>query len=152
MPLDRIKAMPVADLCEDNAHLYLWCPNGLLPEALEVVKAWGFTFRSPISPGSGWEITSEMPARYVFLPLVVKNPRSSSAPSQIGSLLPSRNIATNQRSNLRLLSGCRTVLIWKCSLAAVDRDGTAGALRLPAGAISSSLATPPRYIRKNYQN
>lgn len=48
MPLDRIKAMPVADLCEDNAHLYLWCPNGLLPEALEVVKAWGFIFRSPI--------------------------------------------------------------------------------------------------------
>lgn len=45
MSLDRIKAMPVADLCEDNAHLYLWCPNGLLPEALEVIKAWGFTFR-----------------------------------------------------------------------------------------------------------
>ncbi len=48
MPLDRIKAMPVADLCEDDSHLFLWCPNGLLPEALEVVKAWGFTFRSPI--------------------------------------------------------------------------------------------------------
>ncbi|MDE6995273.1 MAG: cytosine methyltransferase, partial [Lachnospiraceae bacterium] len=40
--------MPVAELCEDNAHLYLWCPNGLLPQALEVIKAWGFTFRSPI--------------------------------------------------------------------------------------------------------
>ena len=38
-PLERIKAMPVADLCEDNAHLYLWCPNGLIPEALEVIKA-----------------------------------------------------------------------------------------------------------------
>lgn len=45
MSLERIKAMPLADLCEDNAHLYLWCPNGLLPEALEVVKAWGFKFR-----------------------------------------------------------------------------------------------------------
>lgn len=49
MSLDRIKAMPVADLCDESAsHLYLWCPNGLLPEALEVIKAWGFTFRSPI--------------------------------------------------------------------------------------------------------
>ena len=28
MSLERIKAMPVADLCENNAHLYLWCPNG----------------------------------------------------------------------------------------------------------------------------
>lgn len=39
MSLERIKAIPVAGLCEDNSHLYLWCPNGLLPEALEVVKA-----------------------------------------------------------------------------------------------------------------
>lgn len=45
MPLERIKAMPVADLCEENAHLYLWCPNGLIPQALEVIKAWGFTYR-----------------------------------------------------------------------------------------------------------
>lgn len=48
MPLDRIKAMPIADLCEENAHLYLWVPNGLLQEGLDVVTAWGFTFRSPI--------------------------------------------------------------------------------------------------------
>ena len=47
MPLDCIKAMPVADLAEDNAHLYLWIPNGLLQEGLDVINAWGFTFRSP---------------------------------------------------------------------------------------------------------
>lgn len=46
MPTEQIKAMPVADLAEDNAHLYLWCPNGLLEDALEVIKAWGFTYRS----------------------------------------------------------------------------------------------------------
>ena len=48
MTLDSIKAIPVADLCEENAHLYLWIPNGLLQEGLDVIKAWGFTFRSPI--------------------------------------------------------------------------------------------------------
>lgn len=48
MPLDRIKAMPVADLCQENSHLYLWIPNGLLQEGLDTVRAWGFTFRSPI--------------------------------------------------------------------------------------------------------
>lgn len=48
MPLERIKAMPVAGLCEENSHLYLWIPNGLLQEGLDVIKAWGFTFRSPI--------------------------------------------------------------------------------------------------------
>lgn len=49
MTLDRIKAMPVADLCDMNsAHIYVWVPNGLLQEGLDVIKAWGFTFRSPI--------------------------------------------------------------------------------------------------------
>ena len=48
MSLEEIKAMPVANLCGENAHLYLWIPNGLLQEGLDVIKAWGFTFRSPI--------------------------------------------------------------------------------------------------------
>lgn len=48
MSLDRIKAMPVADLAAENAHLYLWIPNGLLQEGLDVIKAWGFTYRSPL--------------------------------------------------------------------------------------------------------
>lgn len=48
MPLERIKAMPVADLCAENAHLYLWICNSLLQEGLDVIKAWGFTYRSPI--------------------------------------------------------------------------------------------------------
>lgn len=46
MPLERIKTMPVAELAEDNAHLYLWTPNNIIPEALQVVKAWGFTYRN----------------------------------------------------------------------------------------------------------
>lgn len=48
MSLDRIKAMPVAELATENSHLYLWIPNGLLQEGLDVIKAWGFTYRSPI--------------------------------------------------------------------------------------------------------
>ena len=47
MGLEEIKNMPVADLVEENAHLWLWVPNGLIPEGLEVMKAWGFTYRSP---------------------------------------------------------------------------------------------------------
>ena len=49
MTLDQIKAMPVKDLSEENAHLYLWIPNGLLQEGLDVIKAWGFTFRSMLT-------------------------------------------------------------------------------------------------------
>jgi len=46
MTLDRIKAMPVADLCEENAHVWLWVTNSTLKAGFEVLEAWGFTHRS----------------------------------------------------------------------------------------------------------
>lgn len=46
MSLDRIKAMPVADLAEDNAHIWCWCTNGTLRDGYDVIEAWGFTPRS----------------------------------------------------------------------------------------------------------
>jgi N6-adenosine-specific RNA methylase IME4 len=49
MTLNRIKSMPVADLAEDNAHLYLWVINGAIREGLDVMEAWGFTYRSPLT-------------------------------------------------------------------------------------------------------
>lgn len=48
MSLDDIKELPVSDAAADNAHLYLWVPNALLPEGLEVMKAWGFKYVSNI--------------------------------------------------------------------------------------------------------
>ena len=46
MSLERIKAMPVSDLAEEDCHLWLWVTNGNIEEGLEVIKAWGFTQRS----------------------------------------------------------------------------------------------------------
>jgi N6-adenosine-specific RNA methylase IME4 len=48
MDLDEIKGLPVADVAADRAHLYLWVPNALLPEGLEVMRAWGFDYKSNI--------------------------------------------------------------------------------------------------------
>lgn len=48
MPLADICAMPVQQLADDPAHLYLWVPNALLPEGLQVMKAWGFDYKSNI--------------------------------------------------------------------------------------------------------
>ncbi|GMA14714.1 S-adenosylmethionine-binding protein [Deinococcus metallilatus] len=44
--LEAIKAIPVADAAAPTAHLYLWVPNALLPEGLEVMSAWGFTYKT----------------------------------------------------------------------------------------------------------
>ena len=48
MKLDDIKLLPVTEIAADTAHLYLWCPNALLPEGLAVMKAWGFNYKSNI--------------------------------------------------------------------------------------------------------
>lgn len=44
--LDDIKGMPVCDIADETTHLYLWVPNALLPDGLEVMKSWGFTYKS----------------------------------------------------------------------------------------------------------
>ena len=46
MTLDDILALPVQNVLEDSAHLYLWVPNALLPEGLKVLEAWGFQYKS----------------------------------------------------------------------------------------------------------
>lgn len=48
MDLEDIKKLPVGDVTADNAHLYLWVPNALLIEGIEVLQAWGFRYVSNI--------------------------------------------------------------------------------------------------------
>lgn len=48
MDLEAIKAMPVSEISAEKSHLYLWVPNALLPEGLEVMKAWGFEYKGNI--------------------------------------------------------------------------------------------------------
>lgn len=48
MTLEDIKAIPVVDVVNEPAHLYLWVPNALLPEGLAVMAAWGFQYKSNI--------------------------------------------------------------------------------------------------------
>lgn len=48
LDLVKIKSLPVNKVASPTAHLYLWVPNALLPEGLEVLKEWGFTYKSNI--------------------------------------------------------------------------------------------------------
>lgn len=49
MSLDAIKALPVGELSETGAHLWLWVTNQFLREGFEVMEAWGFTYLAPIT-------------------------------------------------------------------------------------------------------
>ena len=46
MTLEDICGLPVSEVVEDTAHLYMWVPNALLPEGLRVMEAWGFQYKS----------------------------------------------------------------------------------------------------------
>lgn len=54
--LSRYQTLSLREICEipvqlaaDNpAHLYLWVPNALIQEGLEVMRAWGFTYKTNI--------------------------------------------------------------------------------------------------------
>ncbi len=46
MTIDDIKALPVNEIVDDNAVLFMWITFPQLPEALEVIKAWGFTYKT----------------------------------------------------------------------------------------------------------
>ncbi len=48
LSLHEICEIPVYSAAEDTAHLYLWVPNALLPEGLQVMKAWGFNYKTNI--------------------------------------------------------------------------------------------------------
>jgi N6-adenosine-specific RNA methylase IME4 len=48
MTLDEICSLPVAGLAAPTAHLYLWTPNALLPDALRVMEAWGFSYKANV--------------------------------------------------------------------------------------------------------
>ena len=48
MSLDEICDLPVEEIADDTAHLYLWVPNALLPDGLRVMEEWGFQYKSNI--------------------------------------------------------------------------------------------------------
>ena len=48
MSFEEITALPVGKLARPQSHLYLWTPNALLMEALTIMRAWGFTYKTNI--------------------------------------------------------------------------------------------------------
>ena len=66
MTLPEICGLPVEAVAADTAHLYLWVPGSLLPEALTVCGEWGFDYKALLTwvkPGLGlgnyWRVATE---------------------------------------------------------------------------------------------
>jgi N6-adenosine-specific RNA methylase IME4 len=46
MSIDALKEMPVRDMAAKDCALFCWATFPLLPDALDLVKAWGFTYKT----------------------------------------------------------------------------------------------------------
>lgn len=62
MTLADIKALPVADLAAPDCALTMWCTAPMLPVAVDVMAAWGFTFKS----AGAWAKRSSTGAKWAF--------------------------------------------------------------------------------------
>ena len=48
MTNEEVMALPVGDLVLPKSHLYLWVPNALIELGLQVMEAWGFTYKTNV--------------------------------------------------------------------------------------------------------
>ena len=46
MSNEEIMSLPVEKVAAEQSHLYLWVPNALIQEGLEVMRRWGFTYKT----------------------------------------------------------------------------------------------------------
>ena|SRR3990167_5697415 len=44
--LEWIKNLPISKLADKDCCLFIWAVNPLIPEAFEVIKAWGFKYKT----------------------------------------------------------------------------------------------------------
>lgn len=62
MSLDDIKALDVAGVAAKDCALFMWATFPMLPQALDVMAAWGFTYKS----GGAWGKQSKTGRKLAF--------------------------------------------------------------------------------------
>lgn len=66
MTLEDIRNEPVREVAAEQAHLHLWTTNAFLREAFDVLRAWGFRYKScllwikpQLGMGNYWRVSHE---------------------------------------------------------------------------------------------
>lgn len=120
MSMEDIQALPVAQVAQERSHLYLWCPNAILPEGLETLRRWGYTYKGNLvwhkvrkdgqSDGRGVGFYFRNVTEIVLFGIKGKDMRTlAPARSQVNVL------ATRKREHSRKPDELRTTFIERCS-------------------------------------
>ena len=66
LSLDELSALPIRTVACRQAHLHLWTTNAFLPESFELLRAWGFSYKScfvwikpQLGMGNYWRVSHE---------------------------------------------------------------------------------------------
>lgn len=65
MPIEQIAELPVADLCARDALLFLWAVMPMLPAAIGVMEAWGFSYKTV---AFSWAKTTRGGSHWLYAP------------------------------------------------------------------------------------
>ena len=86
MTVEEIQALPVKEITLDNAVLFLWATTSMLKEAISVIEAWGFKFKTSMVwvksyIGTGFYVRSKHEIILIgikgsFLPMTMDLPES----------------------------------------------------------------------------
>jgi N6-adenosine-specific RNA methylase IME4 len=120
MSMDDIMGLPVSEIAEERSHLYLWVPNAILPEGLETLRRWGYTYKGNIvwhkvrkdggSDGRGVGFYYRNVTEMVLFGVRGKDMRTlAPARSQVNLL------ATRKREHSRKPDELRTTFVERCS-------------------------------------
>ena len=63
LPIHTVKNMPVGKLAKDDSFLFLWTTFPMINEALQVMKAWGFEYRTVAFI---WDKMNHNPGKYTL--------------------------------------------------------------------------------------
>ena len=72
MSIDELCALPVAELAAKDSALFMWATFPQLPEALRLIRAWGFTYKSVAFVWLKKNKKADMQMRLNHTPFLVK--------------------------------------------------------------------------------
>jgi N6-adenosine-specific RNA methylase IME4 len=163
MSLAEIQALPVTDWAAEDCVLLLWATDPLLESAFELIRAWGFTYKTvgfywaklkrpellftdgSFFTGMGfWTRANPEPC------LLATRGKPHRRRADVRKLIvsPRREHSRNQTRPMSASRLSAKGLIWKCSPASLARAGIAGGmrviLRVRANAGGARIAIPTR--------
>lgn len=143
MSIDELCALPVPELASKDCALFLWATFPQLPEALRLIRAWGFRYktvafvwlkRNRKSPswfyGMGYWTRSN--AEICLLATKGKPKRSRRASISLLFPLLSSTAKSPMKRGKKFLRSWATCPVWSCSPVRKRRGGTHGAMKLQA--------------------